>query len=77
MHLEHLVTMANDIAAFFHKAADQGEAARSVATHLHRYWDPRMRKKIVEHQQSGGAGLSDLARDGVQILVQEQQAAQR
>ena len=76
MHIEHLVTMANDIAAFFNKAADQGEAARSVATHLHRYWDPRMRKKIVEHQQSGGAGLSDLAREGVKILVQEQ-AAQR
>ena len=69
--------MANDIAAFFNKAADQGEAARSVATHLHRYWDPRMRKKIVEHQQSGGVGLSDLAREGVHILVQEQQAAQR
>jgi formate dehydrogenase subunit delta len=76
MHIEHLVSMANDIAAFFVKAADQGEAARSVATHLHRYWDPRMRKKIVEHQQSGGAGLSDLAREGVSILAQEQ-AAQR
>ena len=74
MQIEHLVTMANDIAAFFHKAADQGEAARSVATHLHRYWDPRMRKKIVEHQQSGGIGLSDLAREAVHILAQEQTA---
>jgi formate dehydrogenase subunit delta len=74
MQIEHLVTMANDIAAFFHKAADQGEAARSVATHLHRYWEPRMRQKIVEHQQSGGAGLSDLAREGVNILAQEQAA---
>lgn len=74
MDIEHLVSMANDIAAFFNKAADQGEAARSVATHLHRYWDPRMRKKIVEHQQSGGVGLSDLAREGVHILAQEQAA---
>ncbi len=71
MHIEHLVTMANDIAAFFNKAADQGEAARSVATHLHRYWDPRMRKRIVEHRQAGGAGLSDLAREAVDILAQE------
>jgi formate dehydrogenase subunit delta len=71
MHTEHLVSMANDIAAFFSKAADHGEAARSVATHLHRYWDPRMRKKIFEHQQSGGEGLSDLAREGVTILMQE------
>jgi formate dehydrogenase subunit delta len=72
MHIEHLVTMANDIAAFFHKAADhQDEAARSIATHLHRYWDPRMRGQIIAHGQSGGAGLSELARDAVQILSQE------
>lgn len=76
MQIEHLVTMANDIAAFFSKAADQGEAAHSVATHLHRYWDPRMRKQIVEHRQSGGAGLSDLASEAVHLLAQEQ-AAQR
>jgi len=75
MHIEHLVSMANDIAAFFDKAADHGEAARSVATHLHRYWDPRMRKKIVEHQQAGGVGLSDLAREGVTILAQESPGA--
>jgi formate dehydrogenase subunit delta len=74
MQIDHLVTMANDIAAFFLKAADQGEAARSVATHLHRYWDPRMRRKIVEHAQAGGVGLSDLAREGVNILAQEQPA---
>jgi formate dehydrogenase subunit delta len=74
MQIEHLVSMANDIAAFFQKAADHGEAASSVATHLHRYWEPRMRKKIVEHEQSGGAGLSDLAREAVQLLAQEQPA---
>ena len=70
MHIEHLVTMANDIAAFFQKSADEGEAARSVASHLQRYWDPRMRKQIIEHQQAGGTGLSDLAREGVQLLAQ-------
>jgi len=72
MDIERLVIMANDIAAFFHKSADEGEAARSVATHLHRYWDPRMRKEIVAHGQSGGAGLSEIARDAVSILSQEQ-----
>jgi formate dehydrogenase subunit delta len=71
MDIEHLVTMVNDIAAFFHKAADQDEAARSVAAHLHRYWDPRMRKQIVAHEESGGAGLSELAREAVHILSEE------
>lgn len=72
MDIEHLVTMANDIAAFFHKAADRDEAARSVAGHLHRYWDPRMRKQIVEHERSGGEGLSELARSAVHLMSQEQ-----
>ena len=70
MHIERLVTMANDIAAFFHGAATQDEAVRSVATHLRNYWDPRMRKQIVEHFNAGGSGLSDLARDAVRLLAQ-------
>lgn len=70
MHIEQLVTMANDIAAFFHSTADQNEAARGVATHLRLYWDPRMRKQIVEHVRTGGAGLSELARTGVELLAQ-------
>lgn len=72
MDIEHLVSMANDISAFFQKAADPGEAATSVVAHLHRYWDPRMRRQIIEHEQSGGEGLSELARDAVQLLSQEQ-----
>lgn len=70
MHIERLVTMANDIAAFFHGATNHDEAVRSVATHLRNYWDPRMRKQIIEHCQSGGTGLSDLARDAVRLLSQ-------
>ncbi len=69
MHIERLVTMTNDIAAFFHGAANPDEAARNIATHLRNYWDPRMRKQIIEHVQSSGAGLSELARRGVEVLV--------
>jgi formate dehydrogenase subunit delta len=70
MHVEQLVTMANDIAAFFHGTDDRNEAARGVATHLRLYWDPRMRKQIIEHLQSGGVGLSDLARAGIVAVAQ-------
>ncbi len=73
MHIERLVTMANDIAAFFHSAVDQDEAAQSVALHLKRFWDPRMRKQIIAHCLDGGAGLSQLALQGVQLLASEVQ----
>ena len=69
MHIEQLVVMANDIAAFFHGAAESDEAVQGVATHLRRYWDPRMRKQIIEHVHSGSEGLSELARQGVELLA--------
>lgn len=68
MHIEQLVTMANDIANFFRGASDPGAGARNVADHLRRYWDPRMRKQIIAHFDAGGSGLSDLAREGVEQL---------
>jgi formate dehydrogenase subunit delta len=36
-----------------------------VATHLKRFWDPRMRKEIVAYVEGGGAGLMDLVREAV------------
>ncbi len=75
MHIESLVTMANDIAAFFAKGSDPGEAERSVSNHLRRYWVPRMREQIIAHYQAGGEGLSDLARAGVALLASAPHAA--
>jgi formate dehydrogenase subunit delta len=69
MHIEQLVTMANDIAAFFLGASDREDAVRDLATHLRRYWDPRMRKQIIDHCNAGGAGLSDLAREAIGTLA--------
>ena len=69
MHIEQLVTMANDIAAFFHGASDPDVAARDVANHLRRNWDPRMRKQIIEYCSAGGTDLSHLARAGVELLA--------
>ncbi len=71
MHIEQLVKMANEIAAFFANGSEPGQGPQSVAAHLHRFWDPRMRKQIVEYLQSGGAGLAPLARAGVELLASE------
>ena len=57
---DKLVTMANQIAAFF---AAQGEARAvpQIASHIQQFWDPRMRRGILAHIEAGGAGLSPLA----------------
>lgn len=65
----HLVKMANDIADYFASEPDRAAAARGVAQHLRRFWEPRMRRRIAAHLDAGGEGLGELARAGVRALV--------
>ncbi|MGE0425474.1 MAG: formate dehydrogenase subunit delta [Reyranellaceae bacterium] len=67
MSPDKLVYMANQIGKFFaHEGEEQ--AARSVATHLRRYWDPRMRAGILAHLDAGGAGLDPAVRRAIGSL---------
>lgn len=69
-HVDHLVTMTNDIAHFFTVESDRAKAADSVAQHLKQFWDPRMRRRILAHLAAGGAGLEPLAAAGVRRLAE-------
>jgi formate dehydrogenase subunit delta len=66
-----LVIMANEIAAFF-VSENEADASKNVAIHLRRYWDPRMRKQIIELLNSGGDGLVPAARAAVELLAADQ-----
>jgi formate dehydrogenase subunit delta len=66
---ERLVSMANDIGAFFNAEVDKNVAAQGVANHIKRYWDPRMRRQIVAHYREGGAGLDPVARSAIALLT--------
>jgi formate dehydrogenase subunit delta len=68
MNVERLVAMVNDIAAFFASEPDADAAAEQVAYHLRKFWEPRMRAEIQRCLEQGGAGLSPLARRGVERL---------
>ena len=70
MRAERLVAMANDIGAFWSAEPDKAEGAKNVASHLKRFWDPRMRRAIIAHYREGGAGLDDLARSAVALLAE-------
>ena len=71
MNVERLVTMVNDISAFF--AAEAGpDAAAAVANHLKRFWEPRMRAEIVAAYRANDAAvrdLSDISRGAVAELA--------
>ena len=69
MNVEHLVTMANQIGAFFaSQGGDREESIRAIADHLRRFWEPRMRLAISRHVASGGAGLLDEVAEAVRRL---------
>mgnify|MGYP001241821546 CR=1 FL=1 len=75
MHIDYLVRMANDIGAFFASEKDPTVAAESIRLHIHRYWDPRMRSRIVEYyNESGGNELEGPVRIAVQRLAGEASA---
>jgi formate dehydrogenase subunit delta len=69
VRIARLVDMANDIGHFFGSDADQDEAAKNIAGHLKRFWDPRMRREIVAHYIAGGAGLDPVVHEAVRLLA--------
>lgn len=66
MDAENLVRMANRIGEFFSALPDHAEACDGVATHLRRYWEPRMRRQILALIDRGEApGLTSLVREAL------------
>lgn len=64
MDSDKLVHMANRIGEFFVAGPDRAEAIEGVATHIARYWEPRMRRQIL-------ALLGTPAAEGMSPLVTE------
>lgn len=61
------VYMANQIGKFFGHLGGE-KAAVAIADHLVKFWDPRMRARIIAHALEGGAGLDPLVLDAVKRL---------
>jgi formate dehydrogenase subunit delta len=67
MRDDHLIHMANSIGEFFAAMPDAEEARRDLATHIHRFWEPRMRRGIFAYIDStGGAGLQPIVLQALQ-----------
>ena len=66
MNIERLVSMANQIAAFFESVPDGQQASGEIAHHLRMFWEPRMRRKLIETVESGEAeGLNPLVKNAL------------
>jgi formate dehydrogenase subunit delta len=59
MQPDKLVRMANQIATFF-DSQPEAERAKGVATHINKFWEPRMRREFFALVDRGGDGLQPL-----------------
>lgn len=62
MNNDNLVRMVNRIGAFFASMPDRQEALEGIATHIQRFWEPRMRRQLLAH-------LDERHGDGIDAVV--------
>ena len=67
MESEHMVHNANQIALFF-SAYPREEAVASVADHIKKFWEHRMRQQLDAYVAQGGGGLHELVLAAVRQL---------
>jgi formate dehydrogenase subunit delta len=69
--IEHLVMMANDIGKYFAGYPSHDEAVVAVEHHLRHFWEPRMRRDLVDYAARGGDGLKPLVREAIELMVRQ------
>lgn len=72
MNTEHLIKMANQIGSFFSTMPDHEQAVADLASHLKRFWEPRMRKAFLAHiEQTQGEGVDPIVLEAVSKHMQQ------
>jgi formate dehydrogenase subunit delta len=61
MDIDNLIVMANRIGEFFAAQPDREEALAGIADHVKKFWEPRMRTRILAALGTEqAAGLSEI-----------------
>jgi len=62
VNIEHLIKMANQIGDFFAAMPDRDEGLDGVASHIEKFWEPRMRTALLNfldtHPNGAAPGIS-------------------
>lgn len=67
MDIQNLVQMANQIGAFFESMPDREQAKADIANHIKKFWEPRMRKTMLQKMDGGEANdLNPMVREAIE-----------
>lgn len=64
---DKIVRMANQIATFF-LSQKKEEGPIGVATHINKFWEPRMRRQFFEIVDHGGEGLMPMVMEAAPLI---------
>ena len=69
MDADNLIRMVNRIGEFFEAQPDRDEAQEGIAEHLRKFWEPRMRERILQLLEQPGETerLHPLVREALQL----------
>jgi formate dehydrogenase subunit delta len=65
-NIAHLIRLANRIGDFFAAMPDRAAALEDIANHIQKFWEPRMRKALLDfldtspHGACGEVALNDI-----------------
>ena len=68
MDKQNLIDMANRIGDFFESMPDHEEALTGVADHIHRFWEPRMRRALLaslDHPDADGIAMTAIVKEAL------------
>ena len=61
---DRLIYMANQIGTFFNSQG-QAKAVPGIAEHIHKFWDPRMRKALLAKLDAGEPDINEIVQQAV------------
>jgi formate dehydrogenase subunit delta len=69
MDEQNLIDMANQIGQFFDSMPDRNEGLDGIADHIRRFWEPRMRRRLLEaldRPDAAGLQMSEIVKAALQ-----------
>jgi formate dehydrogenase subunit delta len=73
VNIDQLIRLANRIGDFFDAMPDREQGVEGVANHIEKFWEPRMRRQILEflaNNPQGRTAESELSPITLEALTQ-------
>lgn len=79
MDINNLVTMANRIGDFFESMPNKEEAKKEIATHISKFWEPRMRETLISNLDKDSTenlhpAVRDAVKENLEVLATKRKA---